>query len=123
MRREYTLKDGVKEAWEYFIAHQFTIIIITARGKKYDKDNEAYTKSFLQDHGLVYDKIYFHQKKKVKKALREHVEIFIDDKEWILDEMNKYGIKSLCMGKSSKYPSFDNWYQVLDYIKEEYHGR
>ena len=51
------------------------------------------------------------------------MDLFIDDKEQVLDGVYSYGITCLCMGHSEKYLSFDNWYQILDYIKEEYHGR
>ena len=48
--------------------------------------------------------------------------VFIDDKESVLDEVSTYGINCICMGNSKKYQSFCNWHQVLQYIKEEYHG-
>ena len=123
MRREYALKEGVIEAWRYFQQQHFKIIIITARNKKYDKDNFRNTILFLKQQGLNYDKIYFKAKKKGKIAFREHVDLFIDDKEAILDQMALYGIKGICMGHSSKYPSFDNWSQVIDYVKEEYYEK
>ena len=123
MRWEYQLKDGVKEAWQFFLENHFKIIIITARNREFYKDNMKDTVQFLKDHGIVYDKIYFKQKKKGKVAYKEHVDLFIDDKESVLDHVSKYGIECLCIGKSNRYLSFDNWYQIIDYIKEVYHGR
>lgn len=123
MRNEYTLKEGVKEAWEYFKENNFDIIIITARSNKFSRNNIKNTIKFLERHNIWYDKIYFKQAKKGKKAFKNHVDLFIDDKEQVLDGVYSYGITCLCMGHSEKYLSFDNWYQILDYIKEEYHGR
>lgn len=122
MRGEYELKDGAKEAWEYFRDHDFKIIIITARNNKYDRDNIKNTLAFLEKNGIFYNKIYFKQMKKGKIAYREHVDLFIDDKERVLDYVSLYGIHGVCMKESYKYPSFKDWYQLLDYIKEEYYG-
>lgn len=123
MRDEYELKDGVKTAWEYFKENHFKIIIITARNNKYDRNNIKNTKAFLKKNGLFYDKIYFRQIKKGRKAYKEHVDLFIDDKERVLDNVALYQIPGVCMGISSKYQSFSNWYQLLDYIKEVNNGR
>ena len=35
MRSEYELKEGVKEAWDYFRENHYKIIFITARNNKY----------------------------------------------------------------------------------------
>ncbi len=123
MRDEYELKEGVKEAWEYFKNNYFKIIIITARSNKYDKNNIKNTLAFLKNYGLFYDKIYFRETKKGKKAYKEHVDLFIDDKESVLDNISLYGITGVCMGKSNNYQSFDNWDQLLKYIKEGNYGR
>ena len=69
MRDEYELKEGVKEAWEYFKNNNFKIIIITARNNRFDRDNIKNTIAFLNKNGLFYDKIYFRQVKKRKKGL------------------------------------------------------
>ena len=44
-------------------------------------------------------------------------------KERVLDNVALYQIPGVCMGISSKYQSFSNWYQLLDYIKEVNYGR
>ncbi len=118
MRDAYPIKEGVLEAWDYFKKNHFKIILITARDNKNYRGNIKDTKKFLARHGIFYDKIYFKQKKKGKKARKEHVDLFIDDKENNLDSVSRYGISCVCFGKSSKYPSFLDWYSLLDYIKE-----
>ena len=122
MRDEYELKEGVKEAWEYFKNNNFKIIIITARNNRFDRENIKNTIAFLNKNGLFYDKIYFRQVKKGKKAYKEHVDLFIDDKEKVLDGVSSYNIRCICMGDSLKYKCFSNWFQIIDFIKEEYHG-
>lgn len=118
MRREYEIREGVKEAWQYFKDNNFKIIIITARSNKYYHRSIKDTIDFLDKNGIFYDKIYFNKVKKGKKAFKEHVDLFIDDNELVLDNVSKYGIKVLCRGKSDKYPSCEDWYQIINYIKE-----
>ena len=122
MRQEYKLKKGVKEAWAYFKEHNFKIIIITARNNEFDDTYIEDTIKFLQANGLFYDKIYFDKPKKGAIASKEKVDLFIDDKETNLDDVALYNISCVCLGKSYKYKSFNNWYQLLAYIKEENHG-
>ena len=123
MRSEYELREGVKEAWEYFRKNHYKIIFITARNNKYYRESNQDTLEYLRQNGLFYDKIYFNEPKKGKRAKRMYVDLFVDDKEVILDHMSAYGIKGICMGKSERYPSFDNWYQIIDYLEEVNHGR
>ena len=123
MRYEYPIKDGVKEAWKFFKENDIKVIIITARNKKLDRHNLKDTKKFLEKNGIFYDKIYFKQKKKGKKAYKCGVDLFIDDKEYNLLDVSKYNISCVCMRKSERYKSFDNWQDLLLYIKECYHGR
>ena len=123
MRDAYPIKEGVLEAWDYFKKNHFKIILITARDNKNYRGNIKDTKKFLARHGIFYDKIYFRETKKGKKAYKEHVDLFIDDKESVLDNISLYGITGVCMGKSNNYQSFDNWDQLLKYIKEGNYGR
>ena len=123
MRSEYELKEGVKEAWDYFRENHYKIIFITARNNKYYRKSNQDTLEYLQQNGLFYDKIYFNEPKKGRRAHKNHVDIFIDDKESTLDNMASYKVNCIYMDKSSKYPSFDNWYQIIEYLKEENNGR
>ena len=119
MRSKYELVAGVREAFNYFHENNDKIVIITARNNKYYHGSIKDTLAFLSQNNLKYDKIYFKQSKKGKKAYKENIDLFIDDKEQVLDNVSKYGIKCLCMNQSSKYPSFQNWYEILEYLKKE----
>ncbi len=123
MRKEYAIREGVKEAWQYFKDNNFKIIIITARSNKYYRKSIKDTIAFLKEHNIFYDKIYFKQYKKGKKAFKEHIDLFIDDKESVLENVSKYGINVLLRGQSDKYQSCENWYQIIDYIKEGKYGQ
>lgn len=121
------LKEYVKEAFAYFKKNHDKIIIITARDNKYCKDAMDITKRYLKNQNLSYDKIIFSDNQKGKYAFENKIDLFIDDKETVLDDISKYNIKCLRLTNESdsKYKTFSNWHDIINYIKrqEETHGR
>lgn len=117
------LKDGVKEAFDYFNDCGYKIIIITARNNVHAPNVIELTKEFLERNNLKYDKVVFDELKIGQKSqyVKENgCDIFIDDKENILDEVNTLGNVEcirFASDKSSKYKTFNNWYDIIDYIK------
>lgn len=113
------LKDGVKEAFDYFNKSGYKIIIITARDYKHCPNQEEITKEYFSSHNLKYDRIIFNQTNKGKCAYLNNVSIFFDDKEENLDEINSYGIECIrfTTKNDSKYKTFSNWYDIIEYVK------
>lgn len=114
-----SLKEGVKEAFQYLRDKGYKIIIITARNNKYTKDLDKITINYLKEHGLVYDKIIFDKESKGLTAKSEGIDLFIDDKEVVLDEMKSVGIDTIRItsDNNSKHKTFLNWYEIIDYIE------
>ena len=117
------LKEGAKEAITYLHNNGHKIILITARNLYYSKNIINITLEYLKKHNIIYDKIIFGTKnngQKGKDAFLNNIDIFIDDKESVLDDVAKYGIKCLKMGnKPSKYLCFNNWQDIINYIKSK----
>lgn len=112
------LKDGVKEAFNYFLKKGFKIVIITARNNNCNIDMEKLTKKYLRKHKLKYDKIIFNKSQKGEIARENGCDIFIDDREENLDNISQYGIECLKFGQeSNKYKTFSNWHDIIEYIK------
>lgn len=112
------LKEGVKGAFDYFLEKGFKIVIITARNNNCNVDMEKLTKEYFKKHDLKYDKIIFNKDKKGKIAKENKCDIFIDDREENLDDISQYKIECLKFGEySNKYKTFDNWYDIIEYIK------
>lgn len=114
------LKDGVKEAFDYFNNNGYKIVIITARDNEHVLNQEEITKNYFAKQNLKYDKIIFNQSNKGKCALDNKVDIFFDDKEENLDEISLYGIECIrfTTKSDSKYKTFSNWYDIIEYIKK-----
>lgn len=73
-----TIKDDVKEVFKYLHDNNFKIIIITARNDNilFDAFNE--TKNYLDEQGVIYDKLFCeHDKHKI--LIEEKIDVFIDD--------------------------------------------
>lgn len=117
------LKDGVKEAFNYFKSIGCKIIIITARNDIYTPNVKKLTKEFLDNNNIRYDKLLFNDinnNDKSKLALDNHVDLFIDDKEIVLDkiaEASNIECIRFTKDKGSKYKTFSNWYDIIEYIK------
>lgn len=114
------LKEGVKEAFDYLKKNKYKIVIITARNKKHCKKQKSITKKYFKEHNLSYDKILFNKTFKGKPAFKNKCKIFIDDKESNLDDINNYGIECIKFGEeSSKYKFFNDWYEIIEYLKQK----
>lgn len=113
------LMEGVKEAFDYFKTKGYKIIIITARNNKYDDTIKDITIDYLKRHSLEYDKIVFDKESKGKIAKKEGVDIFIDDKVSVLDEVASYNIKTINISKvnGNKHKTFSNWSDIIKYIE------
>lgn len=116
--RNAKLMDGVKEAFEYLNNKGYKIIIITARSNKFDDTIKDLTKKYLEEHGLKYNKIIFEKDSKGRVAKQEGVDIFVDDKKTVLDDVASYGIETINISKikSDKHKTFSNWSDIIKYI-------
>lgn len=117
------LKDGVKEAFDYFKSIGCKIVIITARNDIYTPNVKKLTKEFLDKNAIKYDKLVFDDLNtgdKSKLATENNIDIFIDDKEMVLDKIaavSNIECIRFTNDKDSKYKTFDNWYDIIEYIK------
>lgn len=97
-----------------------TIIFITARG---DLGNfyQEYTEEFLKYHEVPYDKIIYKSVEKGIIAKENNIDLFIDDKKAMCDKADAEGIEVIHIkGKEdSGYLEFDDWLDILEYIKSK----
>lgn len=111
------LKDGVLEVLNNLKKQGYNIVIITARGAKNMEFLIPITEKFLKINRVPYDKIIFSQEKKGEACLKNNINIFIDDKEHVLDEIKKYNkniktIRFLNGMKKSKHLTIRSWFEL-----------
>lgn len=113
------IKEGVQEAFEYLNNHGYKIMIITARNNKYSESVKELTLKYLAKYNLKYEQIVFGKEEMGMTAKNLGVEIFIDDKESVLDNIAKYNIECIRITRdeNSKYKTFSKWSDILEYLK------
>lgn len=79
------LKENVLEVLNYWHSKKIKIVFITARGSKTRLESINTTCVYFEKNKIPFEKIIFYQKSKYKMAMKEKVDLFIDDKECVLD--------------------------------------
>lgn len=111
------IKEFKKRGWK--------VIFITARAKideriTFGEQDKIVTKKYLKDHEIEYDEIVFSQKSKANACVNKNVDIYIDNREDLLDEVNEAGIKTIWLTTkkvdNSKHIIAKNWLEVKNII-------
>ena len=111
------LKDGVVETLKFWKNKGYKIYIITARGSKGMDFLIPITLEFLKNNNIPYDEILFKQERKGNACKNKNIDIFIDDKEKVLDEVKKKNpnirtIRFLNKMEVSKHESIRSWFEI-----------
>ena len=122
------VKEGAKEIINKLYDEGNKIIFISFRKGKYINEPYVLTKNYLDRNGIKYNKIYVDTGSKADECINEKVDLFIDDKESHCEDVNNAGIPVILFTNAynhdeKRFKRCDNWYQIYDYIKEEYNGR
>lgn len=113
------LLDGVKEAFDYFKKNGIKTVLITARGDGGVTTLIEPTKAFIERNELYFDKMIFKAGIKGDVCKENEIDLFIDDLEEVVSEVQSKGTKVLLFGsKSDTYDYAMNWQEVIDYIEK-----
>lgn len=114
------LFEGAKEVLQLLRNAGNKIIFITSRAYQSGADTEEDTIEYLRQKGVEYDAIYLRTPDKLDICLKEHIDIFIDDKEKTLKPLNDAGIRCIKMtsheNSKSEFETVSNWYEILKLI-------
>lgn len=121
------IKPNAKEVINKLHDEGAKIIIISFRKGKYLADPYNLTKSWLDNNGVKYDKIYVDTGCKVDECLENNVNLFIDDKESHCEDVSNANIDVILFTNmynhsENRFVRKDNWQDIYDYIKEKYNG-
>lgn len=118
------VKKDVIDTLSYWKNKGYKIVFITARGAEKTDNYTSLKSTFLTSlyfakNNIPFDELVFFQEEKGAACLNEFVDIFIDDKENVLDEVAKKGIKTLRISEEkveSKHKLVQNWQEIRKYI-------
>ena len=118
------VKEDVIDTLSYWKNKGYKIVFITARGAEKTDNYTSLKSSFLTSlyfakNNIPFDELVFFQEEKGAACLNEFVDILIDDKENVLDEVAKKGLKTLRISEEkveSKHKLVQNWQEIRKYI-------
>ena len=117
------LKTNVKKTLKKWHELGYKIIFITARGvdettSSVNLKTLYLTSMYFAKENISFDEIIFFKDSKVATALEYDLDLFIDDKEKVLDEINLANIKTLRMttSKESKHQIVSSWLEIADIV-------
>lgn len=108
-------KDAI-EVLRKWKSEEKKIVFITARGE----ENVAIFKTLLyfKKYDIPFDKIVFKKHSKALTCKEENVDVFIDDKEIVLNEVKEKGIKTIKMGgESENHEVVHSWLELSNIIE------
>lgn len=113
------LKEDVVEVLQKWHNEGKKIIFITARGR--DNEDLVFSKTafYFNKNNIIYDEIIFKQKTKYEACKKNNIDIFIDDKEEVLDEISAHNIKTLRIANdsNSNHKIVKTWKEIYEYVK------
>ena len=118
------VKEDVIDTLSYWKNKGYKIVFITARGAEKTDNYTSLKSAFLTSlyfakNNIPFDELVFFQEEKGAACLNEFVDILIDDKENVLDEVAKKGLKTLRISEEkveSKHKLVQNWQEIRKYI-------
>lgn len=122
MTRTYTLKENVKEVIDRLRSKGHKIFIITARGCRIDGGIVEETKKYLDNNGIVVDKVILKLREKTDACIENKIDIMVDDSISILEELKKNNIKTVLFNSivnnniDTDIDRVNNWIEVENYI-------
>lgn len=114
-----TLKEGVVDTLNYLKENGCTLLFITYRG--FNRGNIEITKEYFKKYNIPYDDIISVEKDKGIVAKEYNVDLFIEDKSEVIEQMIKYGIDYIKMYKendNNNYRVVNNWKEIKEILKE-----
>ena len=119
-----TLKDNVLDVLNKWQSKGYKIIFITARGTdnvdELVNEKAIYlTSIYFKKMNIPFDEIVFFKNSKADTCKKYELDVFIDDKESVLDEVRDKKINTIRFTDSeSKHKTARSWHDVYKIIEE-----
>ena len=117
---ELNLISNVKQVLDY-LSKDNELYIITARSNYYSNNLKKLTLDFINKNNLPIKEVYFDcfEEGKAIKCKELDIDLFIDDNINNCLEVKKLNIDVILFNNNyDNLKSFDNWLDILKYIKE-----
>lgn len=114
------LKKNAAETIREWHQNGHEIYLVTARSETECPNMEKYTKEYLKKGNIPYDQIIFHSLNKGEDIKKWNLDVFIDDRESVLDTIKgPFLIRVIADKKNySKYKKARNWKEIKKIMNE-----
>lgn len=112
--KEAKTKEGAKEVLDYLDSLGYRLVIITARSNTHCKEIEEFTRELIKKENIKILEFYFGEDKKSDLAKKIHLDLMIDDSEYVYNNMKQENIDCILFGDK-----IQSWEEVLKYIKDK----
>ncbi len=117
------IKDDALEVLKYWKSKGYKLVFITARGVE-ETNNKSNIKSiyltslYFISKGVTFDELVFFQENKSEVCKKYNLDVFIDDKERVLDGVKKAGINTIRITNESvsNHKIVHNWQEIKNYV-------
>lgn len=117
-------RPGVVETIKRLKEDGHHITIITARDSEFHEDPYTQSKTWLDKHNIMYDKLIVNARDKQIACKNEGISLLIDDSIGNCERVREIGVDTIriCKPKNinTYHPSFSNWQEIYDYIGWKY---
>lgn len=117
------IKEDALEVLKYWKRKGYKLIFITARGtedtsEKIHINSICLTSLYFIINKVGFDGLVFFQEDKSNACKKYNIDVFIDDKEKVLDEIKNEGIKTVRITNDeiSNHKIAHNWQEIKDYV-------
>ncbi|MCI8394049.1 MAG: hypothetical protein HFH86_01030 [Bacilli bacterium] len=118
---ELKLKKKARKVLQKWNQNGHQIYFVTARSEQDCPKVEEYTKDYLQYFNIPYQKIIFNAQNKGKDCKKLNLDVFIDDRESVLDSFNQsktFLVRFINNKKNySKYTKVCSWKELEKIMK------
>ena len=112
--KQAKFKPDVKEVLDYLDNKGYELVIITARSDIYCKGIEEFTRELINKEKLKISEFYFGEHKKSDLAKKIHLDLMIDDSDYVYNNMKQENIDCILFGDK-----IQSWKEVLKYIEDK----
>lgn len=108
--------EGAKDAISFFKSKGIKIFLVTARN--FEAQTAIYAKDFLEKNGIIFDKLCFNNSLKGDACKENHIDLMIDDTDYVIKELQEKNIRTLKFGSKSDTSDYAlNWEEVTLYVE------
>ncbi len=126
LSKQTSLIPGAKDVVNMLQKEGYELIVISARGGMVEEMKDVAMEKF-EEEGIIFNKYYWKQNDKLEVALKENIDIMIDDSYDVCKKLSENGVKTIYfrdkemkkLEQNEYLKEVSNWGEIYRFIKEQ----